>query len=762
MKKFITVYLVFIILGYSCFCDNSNNLTENQKRKLVANLNYLQYSAEKICQTEDKSIAADEFYHIINDFDFGTYNDEVLNDSFAKFKENCASLDLTQQEKNFLIEQNKKKQKQAYLSAFSNLGSIFVPGQSWQQMAVSLVYTTVANTFSVMKEKSNLELELEKQMFYLDQDIAKKIYKLESTLDGAGRKALGNQNYEGLVKQNGMSEFVKYVLLDDPVERAKGLSETSLNQRYKFFPPYWYELGNAYQSSGQNELALKCYNTFEELKKTDVLEFDYTYIKVLRNKIELLLGQDVNNIYENARKNRFQIWKYLGIMEKNYLPSLVGEKNSYEAKIYFLLGDYTTALEKVNYLITMKTKFPEYLEDAIQLKILIEISLDSPTGLLYRDAEMYSYISFGSNNGINSNYFKSNKKNKEFSFFDEDHLYFTIPNQLLLNSKTFIIIDDVIYEVYKDNNYKDAFTSCLFINYELKNIKKEKSIFLHILSVDNYSETVIEYKIAPVSNNVYNSANKAYARIGSDILAHRAELVVSLGEMLKSYKYNVDDPIKELERITKEQKKIGEKNNRSKNEISLRISEEFNKVNNPDIEFIQDRVKANNESFFKSNNAVLYNSQIIKYGKNYYLIGINSLFNNTINKTVRFDSNANIYYYDENNNVINSIPETLKDYFNLATVGNISAMVNLGLSFYDGLGVEKNYKKAIYWLIRAINIKKNTPLTSIEKIDLGKAYKCLGNAYLEGKGVEKNEELSKLYFNKANQNGVEIEKKYLK
>lgn len=785
MKK-LSFFLVVITIFSNLFCAEVN-LTEKQKAQLISNLNYLQYSTEKIRTAENKIIAADEFYHVINDFNFSTYNDSNLEKLFSNFKNSCRDLNLTQREKDFIIELSKKESKNAIYKAFSNYASIFIPGRSWKQIGVQIAYATIGNVTAVLEEKNNVNIKLAKQLFALDQDIVRNVYNMESQLDDAARKMLGNQNYAGLVKQNGMNEFVKYIGIKNPKERLTALNEKTIKDRFSFFPPYWYELGNAYQENGMYNEALNCYDTFEQLKKTDVLDTDYTYVKVLRNKISILLGDDSAKILDNAIINRGKIRICLDTMEKQYLPSEIGEKKSYFSKIYYIIGDYDKSYELANSLIQSKTLYPEYLEEAIQLKRLLEMTRDTEQGLFHQYAYTFSSISFGTNINDAAAFFNETKtgfvnsaketipfiknpdKNYSFefdevNFLDDKHLYISLPSQLLDDNSIYITIDDVIYAPKTVTSKTNTNEVILFFDYKLGKVKEALIFDVHLIPrLPDSREKIVTYKLQKIDEHDYNAAAKAYERIGSDINVHVAETAIALGKIMKEYKYTVKDTEEEIQKIRKEEEKLWKKGRldvQSSSDFEAKVSEKFNKKNNIDLDYIQSRVKANEEEFYKSTTHVLYDSKITKYDNNFYMVGIDSIYNTDINKAVYFDANSDLYYIDSL--TPETVPLSLNEYYQLALSGNISGMVNLGISYYDGLGTPVNYRESLKWLLRAVNVKNLTPISPSEKIELGKAYKYLGHAYENGYCVSKNNIISKEWYKKADEAGIEIDKKYLK
>ena len=79
----------------------------------------------------------------------------------------------------------------------------------------------------------------------------------------------------------------------------------------------------------------------------------------------------------------------------------------------------------------------------------------------------------------------------------------------------------------------------------------------------------------------------------------------------------------------------------------------------------------------------------------------------------------------------------LVDLLSLAKTGKSSSQTQLAYRYYDGNGIKKDYKKAVYWFIKAA-----------EKGD-DAAQVRLGTCYVEGIGVERNYEQGLYWIKKA-------------
>ena len=148
------------------------------------NINHyiIQYSIINLKNSENKAISDAIYYSIINELDISTISNSKILRTYTDFLNNCSELKLNQNEKDFLVNINEQQQKKAYLSAFSNMGSIFVPGRSPQQMVASLVYTTISNIVAIENTKNQLQTQLQRDLFYLDQNALETMYLMQTNL----------------------------------------------------------------------------------------------------------------------------------------------------------------------------------------------------------------------------------------------------------------------------------------------------------------------------------------------------------------------------------------------------------------------------------------------------------------------------------------------------------------------------------------------------------------------------------------------------
>ena len=771
---------ILLILFIFCASLNlfANQLSSAQQKELVAALNYLQYSTAKIKMSENKAIAEDIYYSIINEIKIEALSDRWLNMEYGNFLEACAALKLTQNEKDFIKQINKKAQKNAYLSAFSNMGAIFVPGQSPTQLVASLVYTSVANTVAVANMKNQLATQLEKDMFYLDQDILENIYALQTSLFTTSAKLLGN-NASGRINENSMSIFMNAIMLKTAKERKYALSEPQLQRNMAIFPPYWYELGRAYKELGDNSKAIEAYNKFIELKQTDIVEKDKYYVNILKDKIQFLLGTNPEKARVNALNNKNVILNYLEIIKANYLDSEAGEKNAYFAKIYYLIGESEESLKCLNYIIESKMH-QEYIEEAVALKILIESAKSNSNAVLYQNISNFSKIKFGNSDldfskivAEKSLLYKSaswylgqdlaeylhyklfGNENNLSHYVINNFLCIDIPSNIIKNYDISFEIEDKLY-LPSILNQDSTNSSICFINYLFGDIDSDGlPVTMVCQSKSNRKISKVNYFIKPIKAKYFKAAEKAYKRLGSDIIVHNAQTAIEFGKIVYNYDYEVDDEEDLRKEIRNQKQKEGKKENKTEEQINSEITKELSKKLAVDINSLQ-KIKSSVEIAEYNKKDNLYSPTIVRYNEDYYLVGIISTSVNT-NKEYTIDTKGNIKILTENKSI--TIAKEIKELETAAYSGNIKAMVSLGIAYIEGYNTEKDPKAGIRWLLAVVNQNENK--IKNYTMEIAQAYKCLGECYWNGVGVNEDKDHAKKYFTKSKEYGYNIDEKYL-
>ena len=113
------------------------------------------------------------------------------------------------------------------------------------------------------------------------------------------------------------------------------------------------------------------------------------------------------------------------------------------------------------------------------------------------------------------------------------------------------------------------------------------------------------------------------------------------------------------------------------------------------------------------------------------LIGFNSIAQTPKELVDRGDN----YYFAGN------YTEAIKWYRQAANKGDSNAQLNLGICYYYGNGVARDFAEAVKWYRKAAEQEN------------GDAQLALGKCYQKGKGVNQSDSEAEMWFQKAAENG---------
>lgn len=792
MKKLVFMISMFYLLFSCLYAERikKESVTDDERKQLMMNLNYIEYSVAQISEYKNKAVADSEYKFIINKISPESLLDSDIIAAYTQLSKLATEVSLKDNEKQFVKKQAEKKRKQAVTSVFKSAGSVFVPGASPQQMIASLAYTSVSAALNYMDTVNEIENSLEKEFFEIDQSLLKNIQDYKSELFEKSRELANKYEliWDQVIEDNEMQKFVETLKLSND-EKISGLDTSGFRKTFALFPPYWFELGNAFQNKKNYPKANEYYNHFEQLMSYKIIKNNNQYCKYAKNKILLLLGVEdsFEKMVRNAKKYKTEILNYIDIINEQ-TPKTVEdqiEKNCFLSKIYFMIGMKDIALSCLDYVLNNKKLGAEYLDECILLKRLILESENSKEGELYRLVSYYSQIAMGddSTDSIitlqNQLYQKSGVKNilksklpafissrfnnsdqidvfnldtKE-NYIDLKNMYFELPEYLKKDTITLLEINSKQYVpaiVSPREEFVEEMNSIYYFDYELNSITEEPMTFkINAYNDSSLSDYTITYKIQKLSKKNLDKVNVAFSRIGSDLSSVNSDVLLEYIKMIRNYKYKVDDIEKERKSIEEQLRK---ENKKSKNTMSTyRFTQEINRRLQesllPDIEKLNKYLSEATLSVYAGNLVdIPYSTSIIKIGDENYAISLIGMQIDEQNYII--DSNGAIVLTEtEETNAINS---DIKDLYKEALLGKSASQFEYGRRLYEGIGSPINYTEAVKWFYRAANK------------GYAEAYKYLGSAYAEGKGVSKNKDASINWYLKASENGISVDKKSLK
>ena len=792
MKKLVFMISTFYLLFSCLYAERikKESVTDEDRKQLILNLNYIEYSVAQISEYQNKAVADSEYKFIINKISPNSLLDTDIVDAYTMLSKLDTNVELQDNEKQFMKKQAERKRKQAVTSVFKSAGSVFVPGATPQQMIASLAYTSISAALNYMDTVNEIENSLEKDFFEIDQAVLKDIKNYKSDLFEKSHKLAGKYelNWAQVIEDSEMQAFVKILKKSDD-EKISGLDNSDFRKTFALFPPYWFELGNAFQNQKNYLKANEYYNHFEQLMSYKIIKNNKQYCQFAKNKILLLLG--VEDSYEkmvrNAKQYKTEILNYIDIINEQ-TPKTVEdqiEKNCFLAKIYFIIGMKDKALSCLDYVLNNKSLGAEFIDECILLKRLIFESENSKEGELYRLINYYSQIAMGDDatdsiitlqnqlyqkSGV-TNVLKSKipsfissrlKNSDQIDVFNLDakeksislkNMYFELPEKLKKESIILLEINEKQYIptiVYPREEFSNKMNSIYYFDYGLDSITEEPQTFkINSYNYNSLSEYTIIYKIQKISKKDLDKVNVAFSRIGSDLSSVNSDVLLEYIKMIKNYKYKVEDIEEEKKSIEEQLKK---ENKKSKNSMSTyRFNQEINRRLQesllPDIEKLNKYLSEATLSVYAGKLVdIPYSTSIIKTGDDNYAVSLIGMQIDEQNYLI--DSNGTLIISEQDET--SAINSDIKDLYKEALLGKSASQFEYGRRLYEGIGILVNYTEAVKWFYRAANQ------------DYAEAYKYLGSAYAEGKGVNKNKEASVNWYLKASESGIQVDKKALK
>jgi len=81
------------------------------------------------------------------------------------------------------------------------------------------------------------------------------------------------------------------------------------SHRFDNFPPFWYELGSAYQNDNNYSAARKAYTKFEQLQNNTIITYDKYYVELAKNMISLIAGSGSTEVKnKQLRENKNEVY----------------------------------------------------------------------------------------------------------------------------------------------------------------------------------------------------------------------------------------------------------------------------------------------------------------------------------------------------------------------------------------------------------------------------------------------------------------------
>ena len=712
MKKIIALFFTTICFAVKLFADISDD-----QIVYAMLMNQIQYSLQVIQHYDNKLVLEQEYDNIICKIDKTKLKDEN-GDAIAAYSNmlgTLTDLKLQENQKIFIKQQAEKEKSEAVYKTLSGtalpaVASLYQLGKGIAKRdigsiisgATSFVYTGVSVAFNYRNAVNSVENSLNKEMFEIGQEQLKSIDAQRNSLFKTYSRFITKykipKEYE--IKEDQMLWLVQTLDSADPASKARLLENKK--EIFKVFTPFWYELGCAYQLTGNIAEAKKCYAEFEKQKiKYSIIDNDTYHTELAKNMIQI--ARDSNDVKT--------IRNYLKIIENDKTVATESENRFYLAGVYFSLEEYESAQKFLKLIIDDNRK---YVSQARELYEYIDAFKTSNS--VYKESVLLGHLKIIPEEDVEkavlSQKGKTNvaKDARNFFFGTEeekviykDKLAFVLPEFYGKNYSLSMLIGEKYYDSVSFNFENRTY---FFINYPLEKFISKYKNFRIIFVSNSGEQTVLKYVC-----NYYDSSDiKAFTKTFNQMQSLKKELPLDISNVSQIDIGMFLSDLKLLEKNKVYKKSVDDK----KQKI---LTEKYEKAASNFIKQVP----------YKYKNSLLLNSK--SYLFNYGLVSIAT-------KTQDYE----ISKYGElvsPKAVIQNLPKNLNDTYKYALIGDHEAEYNLGMAYLNGEDVEIDYIEAIKWF-KLSAIQQNM-----------KALYQLAICFENGYGTEKNKDRAMYYYQQA-------------
>ena len=601
LKK-IFIVCVLCLTAIGVYAQTVRTLTEAQKEQLITALNYVEFSTAQIKKHQNRIVVDREFDFVINKIKRNIFIDPRLINTYSSLLQNLTELKLQENERAFYQKQAEKQRKQAIFNAFQSFGSVFVPGRTPLQMVASLAYTGTSAFFNYKRAVNSVDNALDQQTFNIDQNQLRVIDDQRTQLFNNSTALLSQYRLDekSYTHENFMEKFITVLQMSGNKEKLNNLRVLEESHRFDNFPPFWYELGSAYQNDNNYSAARKAYTKFEQLQNNTIITYDKYYVELAKNMISLIGGSgSTETKNKQLRENKNEVYKYLAIIEEQTSRENtfdVIDKNYYMAQIYYILGDTAKAIKSLEENIGLGDSGKDYLGSSKFLLKIIKTELASEKNhIIYDVATKAEFITFTAESlhrafdndkgylADTVNWKTDDGAHLELAITGKpgkkelvnDYLCFTIPNMLAAEYRiseieingekknvTAILFSD------KENDYHTY-----WCNTKWKDLDPNKNLIALILTDKNTGKTFsLRYTVTFSTEGVVMRAAMGLGQLGSDIQSQDGNTAVIFGEKLRDGKFEFKDD----KMLQKEAKKAAKKKGHaSEQEYLINIKKDY-------------------------------------------------------------------------------------------------------------------------------------------------------------------------------------------
>jgi len=600
-KKLVAV-CVLCLTAIGVYAQTVRTLTEAQKEQLITALNYVEFSTAQIKKHQNRIVVDREFDFVINKIKRNIFIDPRLINTYSSLLQNLTELKLQENERAFYQKQAEKQRKQAIFNAFQSFGSVFVPGRTPLQMVASLAYTGTSAFFNYKRAVNSVDNALDQQTFNIDQNQLRVIDDQRTQLFNNSTALLSQYRLDekSYTHENFMEKFITVLQMSGNKEKLNNLRVLEESHRFDNFPPFWYELGSAYQNDNNYSAARKAYTKFEQLQNNTIITYDKYYVELAKNMISLIAGSGSTEAKnKQLRENKNEVYKYLAIIEEQTSRENtfdVIDKNYYMAQIYYVLGDTAKAVKCLEENIGLGDSGKDYLGSSKFLLKIIKTEVASEKNhIIYDVATKAEFITFTAESlhrafdndkgylADTVNWKTDDGAHLELAITGKpgkkelvnDYVCFTIPNMLAAEYR--------ISEI-EINGEKKNVTAILFsdkgndyhtywCNTKWKDLSPDKNSIALILTDKNTGKTFsLRYTVTFSTEGIVMRAAMGLGQLGSDIQSQDGNTAIIFGEKLRDGKFEFKDD----KTLQKEAKKAAKKKGHaSEQEYLINIKKDY-------------------------------------------------------------------------------------------------------------------------------------------------------------------------------------------
>lgn len=613
-KKIFAIFIIFCCASNICAQRiEKQKISDEEAQRIILNINYANYSVAQINKYKNKYVASTERNFIL-DRVTKNFTDRNLINFWDSLLSTITKVELSDNEKVFMQSRAEKDRKSAYTKSFNSFGSVFVPGNNPYQFITSLIYTGTSAILNYKKTVDEIDKSNEQMLFKISKSQDEAIFEILNEMWKYSSNLVSGYNLNDLklINTKPMKEFVDALNYSDS-EKTSAWDDQKLKDTFEYFPPFWFELGRAYQNLGDFEKAEKYYNNFEILMGNKILNYDAHYVELAKNKIRFYL--------KDPDKNYDVIKKYLSIIEKETIPEReeIAKNRYFTAQVLFILNELTVAENILTSIIISNDT--SYIEDAILLLKEVHLAMKNSD---YEIAELFSQVHFGD---YISALKASSNKNK---VVNEKNISWYLPYKIANNYNVKAISEGKEYYPIVVSNEQIQNSDCrYFIDLKNSELKKLDDIVLVFKNKETGSEYAVSYEIKKVNEKELIAAWKALKRCGIDYVNEDSYVVMEFGKNVVNYKYVTSDI--EIEKQKLANKKI-DKTEYDEPIYSENLRKDISELSNLLKDVKKQRYKE------KSNFNFPYKASFFRFSKNIYCIGLKSIYQSNSNQVITFDN----------------------------------------------------------------------------------------------------------------------------